>query len=279
MTEFHGVSTGHPNDGGQPVVGSVGRRFAFHQVKAVRLEDGRFAGEVAPGEKGILVVKGDCVGEGYLRPGLSEQLFVKGMPDGEVWASSGDIGSIDETGHVWVHGREKDLIIRGGHKIDPKVIEEALQHHPAVQISAAVGQPHATRGEMPVAYVQVRANAVVTSAELIAFCKEHIAERAAVPVDITLVSAMPMTAVGKIAKPALRLDALRRVVLDVAGAAIGKDVVADVRIDDKGARPVVVIAIRSAPDQSFPLDEQLRAAFMGFEFQVRTEVLDVEATK
>jgi fatty-acyl-CoA synthase len=277
MTEFHGVTTGHPNDGSQPAIGSVGRRFAYHQVKAVLLEDGRFVREAAPGEKGILIASGACIGDGYLPEAMSEQLFVKGMPDGKVWATTGDIGTVDETGHVWVHGREKDLIVRGGHKIDPRSIEEVLQQHPAVQLSAAIGQPHATRGEMPIAYVQPRTNAQVSADELIAFCKERIVERAAVPVEITLLPAMPMTAVGKIAKPALRLDALKRVAHDVAIRAIGVDSVAGIRVDESGKRPTVIVALRAAAEPAAEVDveDKLRSAFMGFEFDVRAEILPV----
>lgn len=277
MTEFHGVITGHPNDGGLPVVGSVGRRFAFHHINAVKLEDGRFAGEVAPGEKGVLIAKGACVGEGYFGDGLSAALFVKDMPDGEVWASTGDIGMVDDAGQVWVFGREKDLIIRGGHKIDPRVIEEALQHHPAVLISAAIGRPDATRGEMPIAYVQLRTDAQVTAEELIAFCREKISERAAVPLEIVVLNAMPMTAVGKIAKPALRADALRRVAMDVASEVIGKASITDLVLDEASARPVVVIRLNLPQAQAAQADERLRAAFMGFSFQLRTEYQPAKA--
>ncbi|MFD4972906.1 hypothetical protein [Streptomyces sp. NPDC058424] len=75
------------------------------------------------------------------------------------WGNTGDLGMVDDDGYVWVFGRAKDLIIRGGHNIDPKEIEDALSQHPAVHIAAAVGRPDATKGEMPMAYVQLRKGA------------------------------------------------------------------------------------------------------------------------
>jgi acyl-CoA synthetase (AMP-forming)/AMP-acid ligase II len=78
-------------------------------------------------------------------------------------------------------GRKKDLIIRGGHNIDPKIIEEALAKHPAVALAAAIGRPDAQAGELPVAYVQLKPNATATVQELMAFAAGTIPERAAIP--------------------------------------------------------------------------------------------------
>ena len=72
-------------------------------------------------------------------------------PDG--WLDTGDLGQVDDGGFVYLTGRAKDLIIRGGHNIDPRVIEDALLAHPAVRAAAAVGRPDRHSGEVPVAYV------------------------------------------------------------------------------------------------------------------------------
>lgn len=266
MTEFHGVTTGHPDHGGEPAIGSVGKPFAFHAVKAINIEDGKFAGEVPLGSEGIIVVKGACVGKGYVDSRANEEFFVKGMPDGEVWANTGDLGSMDGEGHVWIHGRAKDLIVRGGHKIDPKVIEEALQFHPAVQVSAAIGRPDARRGEMPIAYVQLKAGANVSPDELIALCQEKISERAAVPVEIIPLPAMPMTAVGKIAKPQLRVDATTRVVREVIGEVAPDAEIRDVTVDQTGKRPVARIELAVAEAEKAAVGEKLEDAFTSFEF-------------
>lgn len=273
MTELHGVTTGHVEDGNMPVVGSVGRAFAFHEVRAAVLDGMRYVRDVEPGERGILIVRGACVGHGYVDERQNADLFVAGGPHGEVWASTGDIGAVDASGHVWVFGREKDLIVRGGHKIDPRVIEEALQQHPAVQISAAIGRPDARRGELPIVYVQLKAGAQASEAELMDFCGSHIAEKAAVPVALRLIDAMPMTAVGKIAKPTLRAEALKQVAWDVAAEVAGEQAVLGVTLDDKAGRPTAVIRVRAPSAQHAALSDRLRSAFLSFEFQSRFDLV------
>jgi len=128
------------------------------------------------------------------------------------WVNSGDLGRLDEDGYLWITGRAKDLIIRGGHNIDPMAIEEVFYQHPAVGLAALVGQPDAYAGELPVAYVQLKPGANVDADELIDFVRERTPERAAVPVKLHLVDAIPLTGVGKIFKPALRIDAAERMV-------------------------------------------------------------------
>ena len=113
--------------------------------------------------------------------------------------------SVDGTpnGYFWLAGRKKELIIRGGHNIDPKIIEDALQTHPAVAVTAAIGSPDAYAGELPVAYVQPKPGFAVTEAELMEHAARTIAERAAIPKRIKISSSLPVTAVGKLFKPAL----------------------------------------------------------------------------
>ncbi|UCF22590.1 MAG: acyl-CoA synthetase, partial [Ralstonia sp.] len=126
----------------------------------------------------------------------------------------------------------KELIFRGVHNIYPLSIEAPLHRHPAVQIAAAVGRPDPHAGELPVAYVQLRAGETATEAELLAFLKAEIAERAALPRQVHIIDAMPLTAVGKIFKPALKhretRDALS-VALRDAGVAVSDLLVADER--------------------------------------------------
>jgi fatty-acyl-CoA synthase len=124
--------------------------------------------------------------------------------DGERWLNTGDLGRCDADGYFWLTGRRKELIIRGGHNIDPALIEEPLHRHPAVQIAAAVGRPDAHAGELPVAYVQLRKGVAVTEAELVDFLRSEVGERAALPKQVRIVDQMPLTPVGKIYKPALK---------------------------------------------------------------------------
>ena len=96
--------------------------------------------------------------KGYLNPVHNTGLWVD-IPDADGanarWLNTGDLGRVDEEGYFWLTGRTKELIIRGGHNIDPKMIEDPLHAHPAVALAAAIGRPDAHAGEVPVVYVQL----------------------------------------------------------------------------------------------------------------------------
>ena len=121
------------------------------------------------------------------------------------------MGRIDGEQDLWITGRAKDLIIRGGHTIDPALIEEALLGHEAVAFAGAIGQPDQKAGELPCVYVELVAGAAATTEELQAYCAESIPERAAHPKYVELVDELPKTAVGKIFKPTLRKMAITRI--------------------------------------------------------------------
>ena len=97
---------------------------------------------------GPAVFAGYVTGPGGGGPRVSREGIVRGG-----WLDTGDLGRVDAGGFVYLTGRAKDLIIRGGHNIDPRVIEDALLAHPAVTAAAAVGRPDRHAGEVPVAYV------------------------------------------------------------------------------------------------------------------------------
>lgn len=98
---------------------------------------------------------------------------------------------MDAEGFIYLRGRAKDLIIRGGHNIDPAVIEDALLAHPAVTGASAVGRPDPHSGEVPVAYVTLSPGIDTCPDELIAFAARHVPERAAAPKDVIVLSALP----------------------------------------------------------------------------------------
>ena len=134
---------------------------------------------------------------------------------------TGDLGRIDADGYLWITGRAKDLIIRGGHNIDPADIEEALMAHPAVAWRGAIGQPDAHAGELPCAYVELVEGARSTAEELLEHCRQRVRERAAIPKHIEVLDELPKTAVGKVFKPDLRKRAITRVydaALETAGS-------------------------------------------------------------
>lgn len=210
MTETTGAWVGTPS-GGEARYGSVGLRYPFSKMRIVKLDaSGRVERDCARDEIGVIAVKGPGVFPGYVEERHNKDLF---LDDG--WLNTGDLGRMDGAGYLWLAGRAKDLIIRGGHNIDPQMIEDTLHRHPDVLLAAAIGKPDVYAGELPVAYVQLKPGAAANAADLQAYAQEHIAERAAAPVELHLIESMPQTAVGKIFKPQLRWDATRRVYSEV----------------------------------------------------------------
>ncbi len=208
MTETAGLSTVAP-PGLKAPAGCVGWPLPHAQVRIVGLNsDDQATGQDPPaGEKGMVLYQGPNLFSGYLDAAETARSFT---PDG--WLITGDVGFIDEQGRLHLSGRAKDLIIRGGHNIDPKVIEDALGSHPAVDLCAAVGAPDAYAGELPVAFVTLKTGAQVSEDELLAFTVSRVDEAPAKPKSVTVLQHMPVTNVGKIYKPTLRTLATATVV-------------------------------------------------------------------
>jgi len=205
---------------GEERPGSVGRVLPGQQIKAVTTgADGPWA-DCGPGQTGVLVIGGPAVFAGYVTdprlggPRVSRDGIVR---DG--WLDTGDLGQVDADGFVYLTGRAKDLIIRGGHNIDPKVIEDALLAHPAVGAAAAVGRPDRHSGEVPVAYVVPAGPGPFDEAGLLAWAGTAIGEAAARPKRIYPIDAIPLTSVGKPFKPVLAADAAVRAITDALAAA------------------------------------------------------------
>lgn len=197
-------------------LGSVGLRLPHQQLKIWQIDSaGNAVRACLTTEIGVIGVCGPNVFPGYLRARDNDGIWLQ-----PGWLNTGDLGYLDQDGYLHLTGRAKDLIIRGGHNIDPAMIEEALQKHPAVALAAAVGQPDLHAGELPVAYVTLKpGNQARAEQELIAFAQKAIPERAAVPVRIEIVTEMALTAVGKIAKAELRMRAAEHVYRAVLAAA------------------------------------------------------------
>lgn len=135
--------------------------------------------------------------------------------------NGGDLGLLPRTGRIHIASRAKDLIIRSGHNIDPLMIANAMQQHPAVALVAAVGMPDGYAGELPVCYVTLRAGAKATEDDLREHAEKTIAERPAWPRHIHFVDAIPLTTVGKVYKPQLRCDAAQRLVEQIVRGQLG----------------------------------------------------------
>lgn len=232
MTEATCLVSCNPYDG-ERKIGSVGIPFPFSDVKILDCApDGKVNKEFGTDEVGEICIHNPGVipGGTYTEADKNKGLFAK--VDGKDYLRSGDLGRIDGDGYLWITGRAKDLIIRGGHNIDPALIEEALAGHPDVAFAGAIGQPDAHAGELPCAYVELVEGGKATVSDLIAWSEDHVTERAAQPKYIEIMVELPKTAVGKVFKPDLRRMAITRV-FDAALADAGvKAHVAEV-IEDK----------------------------------------------
>ncbi len=188
--------------------GCSGIRVPYMQIRICQMdEQGNVLRDCQTNEVGMVILGGPGIAGGYLDHGQNEGVF---LPDG--WLVTGDLGSLDTHGFIRISGRKKDLIIRSGHNIEPRVIEEALLHCPAVALAAAVGKPDAHAGELPVAYVQLHPGTHVTEQELIDIAAAHIPERPAIPKEVIILNQLPLTAVGKPQKHLLQQDAARRAI-------------------------------------------------------------------
>ena len=244
MTETSSVHTmAYPD---RPIrLGSVGLPLPYARVRIVQLDaDGRLLRDCAVDEIGVVIMAGPGVFNGYLNDAHNAGAFVD-----EVWVNSGDLGRLDADGYLWITGRAKDLVIRGGHNIDPAPIEEIMFQHPAVGFAAVVGQPDAYAGELPVGYVQLKPGAKVEPGELEAWVRERTPERAAVPVQIIPIDPMPVTGVGKVFKPQLRWDAAQRVFAGVLAPLTEKGIDCKVKVGAHGSHgSVATVTIASVAE-------------------------------
>ncbi len=194
--------------GGTKKIGSVGLPLPYTHVRILTSQGAIGYRECAVDEVGEICISNPGVYEGstYTESDKNRELFADGR-----FLKTGDLGRIDADGYLFITGRAKDLIIRGGHNIDPAIIEEALMGHEAVAFVGAVGQPDAHAGELPAAYVELVKNATVSVDDLMAYATRHITERAAQPKYIEVLSELPKTAVGKVFKPDLRKSAITRI--------------------------------------------------------------------
>lgn len=241
MTEMTGLSSIVP-PGVRVTPGCAGITIPFGRYRLVAMnDDGTLSGNAVPaGDTGMILYRGPNLFAGYLDEEATRETFTE---DG--WLITGDLGYLDEAEMLHVTGRAKDLIIRSGHNIDPKMIEDAISQHPEVALSAAVGTPDAYAGELPVLFVTLVGGARATAEELLAFAADNVHEAPARPRSVVILKEMPLTNVGKIFKPALRLLAAENAVRDqaetIAGEAPEKRVLdATARLDERGGIQVVL---------------------------------------
>ena len=243
LTEATVLVSINPVDG-EKRVGSVGLPFPYNDVKIIA-QKGDGPVECAPDEIGEICVAGPGVyaGNTYTEADKNVDLYYH-----DKYLRTGDLGRIDPEGYIWITGRAKDLIIRGGHNIDPAEIEDALLTHQDVAFAGAIGQPDAHSGELPCAYVELVAGATATADDLMSHAKKHIHERAAIPKHVEVLVELPKTAVGKVFKPDLRKSAITRVynaALEEAGVSARVTSV----VDDKKRGLVAQLTANSATEE------------------------------
>jgi acyl-CoA synthetase (AMP-forming)/AMP-acid ligase II len=185
MTEASHQMASNPLPPARRVPGSVGRGTG---VEIAILDE---AGAHLPtGSSGEVAVRGPNVIDGYENnPQANASSFSEG------WFRTGDLGMLDGDGYLVLLSRIKELINRGGEKIAPREIDEALEAHPAVREAVSFGVPHPTWGEQVAVAVVV--NEPVTEKELLAFCRSRLADFK-VPSHLYFVDAIPKTPTGKI---------------------------------------------------------------------------------
>ena len=255
MTEFAGAITQTPHDR-QERAGSVGVPVALAEVAV--LAGGQIHEGASP--TGEILVRGPQMFSGYLDPQQSGATFHEG------WLRTGDLGRIGEDGEVYVTGRAKDVIIRGGHNIDPASIEDVALRYPGVALAAAVGRPDPYAGEVPVLFVTAAPGATLDAAPLATFMQEGVSEPPARPRAIHVLAEMPVTPVGKVFKPRLRelaAEAAAREALVVALSGAPFDVTA--RHGERGLQmiakvPAAAAAIARAALGQLPVPFELELA-------------------
>ncbi|MCM3584486.1 AMP-binding protein [Mesobacillus maritimus] len=177
--------------------GSCGIPTFETEIKILDTESGK---EVEPCEKGEIVLRNPGVFKGYLnRPEATAETIRDG------WIYTGDIGSLDEDGYLYFHGRLKEMIKCSGYSVFPEDVEALLNEHPAIQQSAAIGIPDALRGESVKAFVVLKPNykGKVSEVELIAWAKEHMAAYK-YPRTIEFINQLPATSSGKVLRRLLK---------------------------------------------------------------------------
>jgi acyl-CoA synthetase (AMP-forming)/AMP-acid ligase II len=189
MTETNAPCFTNPLDPAKRKIGSPGPAFG-NQAKIIDPATGK---TLPPGDAGEIMVRGDNVMKGYYKDPESTAKTLE--PDG--WMHTGDVGYLDADGFLFVTGRIKEIIIKGGENIAPREIDEALLKHPAVLEAAAVGIPDANYGQEIMACVVLKPGLHCTVEELSAFAQRELGKYKA-PKVIRLVSELPKGPSGKV---------------------------------------------------------------------------------
>jgi long-chain acyl-CoA synthetase len=190
MTELAGAASANPVVGPNKP-GTIGIPYPGNSMRIVDIDDATVV--LGAGERGELMFRGAMVMDGYY--GNQEATNASIEPDG--WLHSGDIATMDADGYFTIVDRKTDMILTAGFNVYPAELERVLCMHPAVALAAVTGVPDDTKGELAKAYVVLKPDAIVSAAELVAHCREHLAAYK-IPRAVQFVDEVPITASGKI---------------------------------------------------------------------------------
>jgi long-chain acyl-CoA synthetase len=190
MTEIAGIGSTHPLYG-KNKHGSIGCAMPYCELRIADVDDA--SRSMPRGEIGELMVRGPIVMMGYFGDEAKTREALE--PDG--WLHTGDLGTMDEHGCVFIVDRKKDMILTGGFNVYPAEIERVLAAHSDVALAAVGRQPDAMKGEIAKAYVVLKQGATLTEQALIDFCRQSLAAYKC-PRRVQFVADLPKTSTGKI---------------------------------------------------------------------------------
>ena len=193
LTEAGANNSVNPFEGLRKV-GSIGLPMKGTEVRIVDPEENM----LPPGKEGEIVIRGPMLMKGYWK---KPEETAEVLKDG--WLHTGDIGYMDEDGYFWITDRKKDLIIKAGENISPRVIEEVLFGHLKVSEAAVIGIKDGVYGEDIKAFVILKPGQNATPTEIIEYCRTKLSSFL-VPKEVVFNKALPKNLVGKVLKKELR---------------------------------------------------------------------------
>ena len=195
MTELGGLATTHPCNGPRRL-GSIGVPLPLTEVRVTAL--GSRGNDVARGEVGELLVRGPLVMQGY----FGDENLTRAAIDPQGWLHTGDVVRQDPDGYVYLIDRVKEVIISGGYNIYPAEVERVIGEHPAVAMVAVAGMQDGLKGQVPKAFIVLRAGAQCVGQEIIEHCRPQLASYK-IPRAVSFCEDLPKTSTGKILRRVL----------------------------------------------------------------------------
>lgn len=190
--------------------GSIGLPFPDTYIKIVKLNTDE---ELPYGEEGEIVLAGPTIMKEYMNQPEETAQTLRKHSDGLIWVHTGDLGTMDNEGFIYFHGRAKRMIISSGYNVYPMQIENVLDAHELVQMSCVIGVPDEYKMQKVKAFVSLKQGVLPdekVKEELLAYCRKNIAKYA-MPYDIEFRTDMPKTLVGKVAYKELEDEELQRI--------------------------------------------------------------------